>query len=214
MQQILQQIHDNIISGQAPVVVEKIQEALAANIPLENIVNEGMIAAMGEVGHLFECGEYFVPEMLVSARAMQKGMAYLKPFLAKSGLKSMGKVVIGSVKGDLHDIGKNLVSVMLEGAGFSIVDLGTDVTAQKFAEAVKTEKPDILALSALLTTTMLNFTNVIQALENSGVRQDVKVLVGGAPVNTEYAKQVGADGFARDASQAVSVAKSLIGISS
>ena len=144
MEPILQQIYDGIIAGEVPVVLENIQEALATNIPVEKIVNEGMIAAMGEVGRLFETGEYFVPEMLVAARSMQKGMAYLKPFLATAGMKSIGQVVIGSVKGDLHDIGKNLVSVMLEGAGFAIVDLGTDVSAEKFAEAVKVEKPDVL----------------------------------------------------------------------
>jgi len=212
MEPVLQQIHDNIVAGKVTVVLEKIQAALDGNIPVEKIVNEGMIAAMSEVGHLFECGEYFVPEMLVSARAMQKGMAYLKPSLAKAGLKSVGKVVIGSVKGDLHDIGKNLVSVMLEGAGFTIVDLGTDVPAEKFAEAVKAEKPDVLALSALLTTTMPNFKSVLQALENVKVRQNVKVLVGGAPVTTEYAQEIGADGFAPDASRAVAVAKALVGI--
>jgi len=212
MEPVIQQIHDNIVAGKTTVVLEKIQEALDANVSVEKIVNEGMIAAMSEVGHLFECGEYFVPEMLVSARAMQKGMAYLKPFLAKAGLKSIGKVVIGSVKGDLHDIGKNLVSVMLEGAGFTIVDLGTDVSAEKFAEAVKVENPDVLALSALLTTTMPNFKNILQALENVNVRQNVKVLVGGAPVTTEYAREIGADGFAPDASRAVTVAKALVGV--
>jgi 5-methyltetrahydrofolate--homocysteine methyltransferase len=210
MEPILQQIYDNIIAGEVPVVLEKIQEALAANIPVEKIVNEGMIAAMGEVGRLFETGEYFVPEMLVAARSMQKGMAYLKPSLASAGMQSIGKVVIGSVKGDLHDIGKNLVSVMLEGAGFAIVDLGTDVPAEKFAETVKVEKPDILALSALLTTTMPNFKGVLQALEDAGVRQNVKVLIGGAPVTTEYAREIGADGYAPDASRAVAMAKKLM----
>lgn len=213
MEPILQQIYDGIIAGEVPVVLEKIQEALAANIPVETIVNEGMIAAMGEVGRLFETGEYFVPEMLVAARSMQKGMAYLKPFLATAGMKSIGRVVIGSVKGDLHDIGKNLVSVMLEGAGFAIVDLGTDVSAEKFAEAVKVEKPDVLALSALLTTTMPNFKVVLQALEDAGARQNVKVLIGGAPVTTEYAREIGADGYAPDASRAVAMAKRLVGIS-
>jgi 5-methyltetrahydrofolate--homocysteine methyltransferase len=212
MELIVQQIYDSIVAGEAPVVVEKLEEALEAKIPLDKIVNEGMIAAMGEVGRLFERGEYFVPEMLVAARAMQRGMAYLKPYLATAGIQSIGKIVIGTVKGDLHDIGKNLVSVMLEGAGFAILDLGTDVPADRFVEVVKTEKPDILAMSALLTTTMPNFNGVLQALENSGVRQEVKVLIGGAPVTQAYAQQLGADGYAPDASRAVAAAKALVGI--
>jgi 5-methyltetrahydrofolate--homocysteine methyltransferase len=210
METVLQQIHDSIVTGKSPVVIEKLDEALEQNLPLERIVNEGMIAAMGEVGRRFEKGEFFVPEMLVAARAMQKGMVHLKPYLAVSEIKSLGKVVIGTVKGDLHDIGKNLVSVMLEGAGFTIKDLGTDVASEKFVQAVQEEKPDVLALSALLTTTMPSFIGVLSALEAAGVRQSVKVLVGGAPVTETYARQVGADGYAPDASRAVSAAKVLV----
>jgi 5-methyltetrahydrofolate--homocysteine methyltransferase len=212
MEPVLQQIHDSIVAGKTAAAIENIQEAMAQEIPLERIVNEGMIAAMGEVGRLFEKGEFFVPEMLVAARAMQKSMAYLKPYLATADIRSLGKVVVGTVKGDLHDIGKNLVSVMLEGAGFAIKDLGTDVSAEQFVAAVREEKPDIVALSALLTTTMPNFKGILQALDESGLRQEVKVLVGGAPVTQAYAQQVGADGYAPDASRAVASAKALVGV--
>jgi 5-methyltetrahydrofolate--homocysteine methyltransferase len=206
----IKEIYDSIIGGYAPLTVNKIQEAVDAGLPIDKIV-EGMIAAMGEVGCLFEKGDYYVPEMLVAARAMQKGMSYLKPSLASAGIESIGRVVIGTVKGDLHDIGKNLVSVMLEGAGFAIHDLGTDVAPEKFVQAVNDEKPDILALSALLTTTMPSFNGVLQALEAAGVRNNVKVLVGGAPVTQAYAMNIGADGYAPDASRAVGAAKALIG---
>jgi 5-methyltetrahydrofolate--homocysteine methyltransferase len=212
MEPLIKDIYDRIVNGEQKDIAEKIQAALDAHLPIESIVNQGMIAAMGEVGDLFEKGEYYVPEMLVSARAMQAGMNYLKPFLAQSDIKSAGSVVIGTVKGDLHDIGKNLVSVMLEGAGFQIKDLGTDVSPQKFVDAVRENRPDILALSALLTTTMPNMVTVIQTLDQAGVRNEVKILVGGAPVTATFAETIGADGFAPDASRAVRVAKSLVGI--
>jgi len=210
MDPIIQEIFDGIVSGKRDVVIERINAALDAKLPIETIVNEGMIAAMGEVGRRFESGDFFVPEMLVSARAMQTGMNVLKPYLAESDIKSAGKVVIGTVKGDLHDIGKNLVSVMLEGAGFQMIDLGTDVPADRFVEAVKAGQPDILAMSALLTTTMPNMKLVIQTLEETGLRSQVKVLVGGAPVTESYAMQIGADGYSPDASRAVSMAKKLV----
>ena len=210
MDPIIQEIFDGIVKGKRDVVVERINAALDAKLSIETIVNEGMIAAMGEVGRRFESGDFFVPEMLVSARAMQTGMNVLKPFLAESDIKSAGKVVIGTVKGDLHDIGKNLVSVMLEGAGFQMIDLGTDVSADKFVEAVRAGQPDILAMSALLTTTMPNMKVVIQTLEETGLRSQVKVLVGGAPVTESYTRQIGADGYSPDASRAVSMAKKLV----
>ncbi len=210
MDPIIQEIFDGIVAGERDVVVEKINAALDARFSIETIVNEGMIAAMGEVGRRFESGDFFVPEMLVSARAMQTGMNVLKPYLAESDIKSAGKIVIGTVKGDLHDIGKNLVSVMLEGAGFQMIDLGTDVSADKFVEAVQDGRPDILAMSALLTTTMPNMKVVIQSLEETGLRSQVKVLVGGAPVTESYARQIGADGYSPDASRAVSMAKKLV----
>ncbi len=158
---------------------------------------------------LFEEGEYFVPEMLIAARAMKAGLAILKPMLVDSGVEPVGKVAVGTVKGDLHDIGKNLVAMMLEGAGFEIVDLGTDVTPEQFVAAVK-DGVDLVGLSALLTTTMPSMEATIKAIEAAGLRDQVKVMIGGAPVTAEYARQIGADGFAPDASQAVTLAKSLI----
>ena len=185
--------------------------ALAAGVAAETILKEGLIAAMGEVGRLFEENEYFVPEMLVSARAMQGGLALLKPHLAAGGSISAGKVVIGTVKGDLHDIGKNLVAMMLEGAGFEIVDLGTDVAPEKFVKAVSEHKPQAIAMSALLTTTMPSMGNTIKALQEAGLREQVKVMIGGAPVTDGFAKQIGADGYSADASSAVRLAKALTG---
>lgn len=210
MDTLIEEIYQGVLDGQSPVVHQKVQAALAANIPASTILNEGMIAAMAQVGQLFEDGEYFVPEMLISARAMQAGLTLLKPALKSEDVKSSGKVIIGTVKGDLHDIGKNLVAMMMEGAGFEIVDLGTDVSPEKFINAIHEHQPEIIAMSALLTTTMPNMITTIQALKEAGVRDQVKVLIGGAPVTENYARQIGADGFATDASRAVNVAKSLI----
>jgi 5-methyltetrahydrofolate--homocysteine methyltransferase len=210
MDTLIEEIYQGVLDGQSPVVHQKVQAALAANIPASTILNEGMIAAMAQVGQLFEDGEYFVPEMLISARAMQAGLTLLKPALKSEDVKSSGKVIIGTVKGDLHDIGKNLVAMMMEGAGFEIVDLGTDVSPEKFINAIHEHQPEIIAMSALLTTTMPNMVTTIQALKEAGVRDQVKVLIGGAPVTENYARQIGADGFATDASRAVNVAKSLI----
>jgi 5-methyltetrahydrofolate--homocysteine methyltransferase len=209
MDTLLQAIFDGILDGQQKIVTENVQAAIEAGLPPSQILNEGMIAAMAEVGQRFECGDYFVPEMLIAARAMQAGLAVLKPYLKESGVPSAGKVVIGTVKGDLHDIGKNLVAMMLEGAGFEIVDLGTDVSPDKFVEAVKTEGAQFMALSALLTTTMPNMKNTIEALEAAGARGNVKVVIGGAPVTEAYANQIGADGYSPDASRAVALVKSL-----
>jgi 5-methyltetrahydrofolate--homocysteine methyltransferase len=165
---------------------------------------------MGEVGRLFEAGEYYVPEMLISARAMQAGLGLLKPLLVDSDIKPTGNVVIGTVKGDLHDIGKNLVGMMLEGAGFEINDLGTDVTPENFISVINEGDVDILAMSALLTTTMPMMETTIKAVDEAGLRNAVKIIIGGAPVTNEYAEKIGADGFAPDASQAASLAKSLV----
>jgi 5-methyltetrahydrofolate--homocysteine methyltransferase len=211
MNDYLKTIYDSIISGNKPATLEGIQAALAAGLPVNEIINDGMIAAMGEVGRRFESGSYYIPEMLVAARAMQAGMNEVKPFLTEADIEPSGKVVIGTVNGDLHDIGKNLVSVMLEGAGFEIIDLGMDVSPEDFVSAVQEQHPDIVAMSALLTTTMSNLKVVIDALKAAGVRDQVKILVGGAPITDSYAKQVGADAYAPDASRAVSVAKSLLG---
>jgi 5-methyltetrahydrofolate--homocysteine methyltransferase len=169
-----------------------------------------MIAAMAEVGRLFEEGEYFVPEMLIAARAMQAGLAILKPHLIESEVQSTGRVVIGTVKGDLHDIGKNLVAMMLEGAGFEIFDLGTDVSPERYVQAARDTDAHIVAMSALLTTTMPAMESTIAALQDAGIREQVRVMVGGAPITQDYANRIGADGFAPDASRAVTAAKALV----
>ncbi|MAT41158.1 MAG: cobalamin-binding protein [Anaerolineaceae bacterium] len=206
----LEKIYEGILDGNTKQVLENVEAALAANIQPAVILNEGMIAAMGEVGQLFEDGEYFVPEMLIAARAMQKGLEVLKPYLSEDDVQSPGKVVIGTVKGDLHDIGKNLVAMMLEGAAFEVVDLGTDVSPEKYVEAIKESGAQIIAMSALLTTTMPNMKNTIDALVEAGIRDQVKVMIGGAPITQAYADQIGADGFAEDASRAVAKAKALL----
>ena len=211
MNQTLEEIFDGIVAGKAPVVQQKVQEALDAGQDPTVILNDGMIAAMREVGHRFEVGKYYVPEMLISARAMKTALAILRPHLQEANAKSVGKVVAGTVRGDLHDIGKNLVCVMLQGAGFEIQDLGTNVSPGRFVEAVHRDSPNIVALSALLTTTMPAMRDTIVALEQAGVRRDVKVMVGGAPITDSYALEIGADGFAADASRAVTLAKSLLG---
>jgi 5-methyltetrahydrofolate--homocysteine methyltransferase len=207
----LETIYNAVLEGDAAGTKAGVNAALAAGIAPETVLKEGLIAAMGEVGRLFEENEYFVPEMLVSARAMQGGLAILKPQLAAGGTTPAGKVVVGTVKGDLHDIGKNLVAMMLEGAGFEIVDLGTDVSPDKFVGAVIAHKPQAIAMSALLTTTMPSMSNTIKALQEAGVREQVKVMIGGAPVTDGFAKQIGADGYSPDASSAVRLAKSLVG---
>jgi 5-methyltetrahydrofolate--homocysteine methyltransferase len=210
MDQAVRNIFDNILEGQLKPVTTNVQAALDAGITPPVILNEGMIAAMAEVGRLFEEGEYFVPEMLIAARAMQVGLAHLKPYLSDDDVKPKGKVIIGTVKGDLHDIGKNLVGMMMEGAGFEVKDLGTDVAPGKFVEAHQSEGGALIALSALLTTTMPNMKAVIDAFQTAGLRDQVKIIVGGALVTEGYAKQIGADGYSSDASRAVSLANSLV----
>jgi 5-methyltetrahydrofolate--homocysteine methyltransferase len=208
MQPVLQEIFDSILNGQNKVTGVKVEQALAEGIPAINILNDAMVTAMGEVGRLFEEGEYFVPEMLIAARAMQAGLTVLRPALVQADFKPIGKVAAGTVKGDLHDIGKNLVCMMLEGASFEIIDLGTDVSPEKFVEAAR-NGADYIAMSALLTTTMPYMKNTIEALKAAGLRDKVKVMVGGAPVTEQYAHSIGADGYASDASRAVALAKSL-----
>lgn len=211
MENLVQEVYSAVLNGIASEVKEKVQLAIDNGIEAEKILNSGLIAAMKEVGQLFEDGEYFVPEMLISARAMQSGMIILRPFLVAQDIKPIGKVVIGTVKGDLHDIGKNLVSMMLEGSGFQIFDLGTDVSPEKFLEAINTYKPDIVGMSALLTTTMANMEKTMLFLEENGARKGVKVLIGGAPISQKYADDIGADGYAPDASQAAVIASRLMG---
>ena len=205
----MEKIYQAVLEGDLDTTVEEVQAALDANVPASDILQNGLIATMTEVGRLFEEGEYFVPEMLIAARAMKAGLEILKPLLADSGVEPVGKAVIGTVKGDLHDIGKNLVTMMLEGAGFEILDLGTDVAPDQFVEAIQ-DDVDILGLSALLTTTMPGMESTIKAVEASGLRDQVKIMIGGAPVTAKYAQKIGADGFAPDASQAAALAKSLI----
>ena len=206
----INEIYQCVIDGDAATIGDKVQIAIDQNLEVSDILNDGMVAAMSEVGRLFEVGEYFVPEMLISARAMKAGLDVLQPYLVEANVKSAGKVAIGTVKGDLHDIGKNLVAMMLEGAAFEIVDLGVDVSPDSFIAAVKNENVDIAALSALLTTTMPQMTITINALKEAGLRDNVKIIVGGAPVTEDYARNIGADGYAPDASRAVALAKSLI----
>jgi len=212
MNEILDEIYDDILAGNISGVKANVQAALDAGLAPGAILNEGMIAAMSEVGQLYESGDIYVAEMLISARSLQAGLAILKPHLRETNVKATGRVVIGTVRGDLHDIGKNLVAMMLEGAGFEIEDLGTDVSPQRFVAAVQASHPDVVALSVLLTTTMPSMLTTIQALQAAGLRDQVKVIVGGAPVNEEYALEVGADGYAADASQAVTLAKTLLAL--
>ncbi|HML41051.1 MAG TPA: corrinoid protein [Bellilinea sp.] len=209
MEAQLKEIYDAILEGERSAARAGVEQALAANIdPL--VILDAMITSMAEVGRLFEEGEYFVPEMLISARSMQEGMTILKPRLIDADVKPAGVVVAGTVKGDLHDIGKNLVCMMLESAGFQVIDLGSDVTPEKFVAAVQEKSPDIIAMSALLTTTMPNMRLVVDALKTAGLRDKVKVMIGGAPVTDAYAQEIGADGYSQDASRAVKLAKSLV----
>jgi 5-methyltetrahydrofolate--homocysteine methyltransferase len=205
----LKLIYQNVIDGQAPEVEAGVKSALEAGIAADAILNQALIAAMDEVGRRFENGVFFVPEMLVAARAMQAGLKLLKPHLVEAEVKSAGKVAIGTVKGDLHDIGKNLVAMMLEGAGFEVNDLGVDVTPEVFVKAAQ-DGAQVIGMSALLTTTMNNMENTIEALKAAGLREKVKVLIGGAPVTQDYANRIGADAFAPDASSAARIARQLV----
>jgi len=204
------QIYDGVMEGNQAAVQDGVDAALEAGLGAEEILNQGMISAMTEVGRLFEEGEYFVPEMLIAARAMQAGLTILRPALAAADVQPKGRVAIGTVKGDLHDIGKNLVAMMLEGAGYEVLDLGVDVAPEKYLEVVQNESVDVIALSALLTTTMPSMKETLKVLIDAGVRDQIKVIVGGAPVTDEYAQQIGADGYSPDASQAVKLANLLL----
>lgn len=205
----LNEIYQNVIAGQSSEVGSGVGNALAAGFGAEEILNKALIAAMSEVGRQFEAGDFFVPEMLIAARAMQTGLKILKPYLAKADIKAIGKIAIGTVKGDLHDIGKNLVAMMLEGSGFEVMDLGVDVKPEAFVKAAQ-EGAQIIGMSALLTTTMTNMQATVEALKSAGLREKVKVMIGGAPVTQEYAYKIGADGFASDASSASRTALELL----
>jgi len=206
---MLDTIYQSIIEGNAPGATEGVQKALETGLNPGDILNEGMIAAMAEVGRRFEEGEYFVPEMLIAARAMKRSLAILKPYLVEADIQPVGTVIVGTVKGDLHDIGKNLVAMMLEGAGFEVIDLGVDVSPDRFVEAIREHQPSFVGLSALLTTTMPGMRATIDAISEAGLRDQVTVMIGGAPVTQQFADEIGANLYAPDASSAASRAKAL-----
>jgi 5-methyltetrahydrofolate--homocysteine methyltransferase len=210
MSKLLEQMQQDLYSGKAEEVGAATQKALAEGLSAQEILNDGLIAGMDEVGKDFRTGELFIPEVLMSAQAMHAGLEVLRPLLAKSGAPSLAKMVIGTAAGDLHDIGKNLVGMMLEGAGFEVIDLGTDVSPEKFVETARAEGAKLLGMSSLLTTTMPAMKTTIEALTEAGLRDSVKVIVGGAPVTASFAKEIGADAYAPDAASAVETARSLI----
>jgi 5-methyltetrahydrofolate--homocysteine methyltransferase len=210
MNEYLQAIKTAVINGKHIEIEDLVQRALDENIDLNVIINDSLIAAMDVVGEKFSRSEIFVPEMLVSAVTMKKGLALIQPLLGAENAESKGTILMGTVKGDLHDIGKNLVIMILEGAGFNVIDLGVDLSVEKVIQQVQAVKADILGLSALLTTTMPEMRNVIEALEQNGLRSRVKVMVGGAPIDAAFAKKIGSDGYGKDAAEAVHVARSLV----
>jgi len=209
----LKEIADNLIKGKAPEVKELVQRAIDEGEDVEKVLNEGLVAGMSVVGAKFKANEFYVPEVLIAARAMKAGMGILRPILQEKNIKGIGTVVLGTVRGDLHDIGKNLVAMMLEGAGFEIIDLGVDVSSEKFIETAKEKKADVVGLSALLTTTMPSMKDVVKAVGDSGLKGKVKVMIGGAPLTQSYADEIGADGYAPDAASAVDEVKQLLGVS-
>ncbi|MCX8082717.1 MAG: corrinoid protein [bacterium] len=210
-EEILTGIKESVISGNAGKTKELVDKAVKENIDVARILNEGLIAGMNVVGVKFKNNEFYVPEVLIAARAMHAGMGIIEPLIAKAGIKPLAKVAIGTVKGDLHDIGKNLVIMMWKGAGFEVEDLGIDVPPEKFVEAAQ-KGAKVLGLSALLTTTMVAMKDVIEALKSAGIRQQVKVVIGGAPITQSYADEIGADGYAPDAASAVDKVKELLSI--
>jgi methylmalonyl-CoA mutase cobalamin-binding domain/chain len=209
-EEIIQTLFDETLVGNAPAVKDAVNEGLDTGLEPDRMLFDALIPSLEEVGARFERGDYFVPEMLIAARAMQGALDILRPLLAETGTKPIGTFLMGTVKGDVHDIGKNLCNIMLEGAGFTVIDLGVNVAPEKFVEAIGEHSPDVVGFSAFLTTTMPMFKANINALEKAGIRDDVIVMVGGAPVTQEYADAVGADGYSADASSAVKKAKTLI----
>jgi 5-methyltetrahydrofolate--homocysteine methyltransferase len=209
-EEILKGLYDETLVGNAPEVKDLVNKGLDEGLGCESMLYDALIPSLEEVGARFERGDYFVPEMLIAARAMQGALNILRPLLAETGAKPIGTYVMGTVKGDVHDIGKNLVNIMLEGAGFTVYDLGVNVAPEVFVQQIQEHKPDVVGFSAFLTTTMPMFKANINALQKAGIRDDVIVMVGGAPVTQEYADAVGADGYAADASTAVRLAKDLI----
>ena len=208
---ILEDLAAEVIKGDAEAAKTLTEEAISQNFSAEDILNLGLVAGMNVISEQFKNNEIFIPEVLVAARAMKAGMQIIRPLLAEANVKSLGKVVIGTVGGDLHDIGKNIVAMLLEGAGFEIVDLGADVTKEKFLEFAKKENPDVLGMSALLTTTMVFMKDMVEVLEEAGLKNKIKVIVGGAPITQSYADDIRADGYAPDAASAVDLVKSVMG---
>jgi 5-methyltetrahydrofolate--homocysteine methyltransferase len=207
----LSELAKTIEKGDRDAAVKETEKALDAGVSPEQIIIKGLQVGMGMVGEKFSSGEYFLPDMLLAARAMKASLEVLKPLLARTGMPTIGRVIIGTVEGDMHDIGKNIVATFLSGGGFEVFDLGLNVPNQKFIDAVREEKPHILGLSALLTTTMPNMGRIIKTLEEEGLRAKVKVIVGGAPVTAHYARLIGADAYARDGGEAIPVCKKLVG---
>jgi 5-methyltetrahydrofolate--homocysteine methyltransferase len=210
MSEVLVQISTTVIEGRLKDIAALTNSALSSGLTAKDVLDKGLMPGMDVVGAEFKKGKKFVPEVLLSARTMQTSLDILKPMLAEAGEKMTGKAIIGTVKGDLHDIGKNLVGMMLEGSGFEVVDLGKDVSPEKFVEAVKKEKPDIVAMSALLTTTMRSMGHTVTALKEAGLRDGVKIMIGGAPVTSDFAKQIGADAYASNAPAAAEIAKKFV----
>jgi 5-methyltetrahydrofolate--homocysteine methyltransferase len=207
---LLKRVKQAVLAGEMEGIAELTNQALAQGIGARDILDQALTPAMDIVGEEYERGDRYVPEMLISAETMKGSVAVLKPLLVEAGVKARGKVVIGTVEGDLHDIGKDLVAMMLEGAGFEVVNLGAEITAEEFVKAAKEHEPDIVGMSALLTTTMIHMPEVIDALKEAGLRDSVKVIIGGAPVTQGYADKIGADGYAPDAASATKLAKSLV----
>ncbi len=207
---MLKAIKDAVMKGDREAVASFTKEALDKGLGVKKILDEGLIAGMDIVGERFKCNEIFIPEVLIAAKAMQSGMALLEPHFLKHGIKPLGRVVIGTVKGDLHDIGKNIVSMMLKGSCFELEDLGIDVPPERFVKAAESGSADIIAMSSLLTTSMSSMGEAIKSLKDAGLRDRVKVMVGGAPVTQEFADSIGADAYAKDAATAVDKAKSLL----
>jgi 5-methyltetrahydrofolate--homocysteine methyltransferase len=210
MSEILEQISKAIIEGELDEIVDLTEDALDDDLSAQEILNDGLMAGMNYVGVEFKAGNMFVPEVLRSAKAMQNSMDILNPLLAESGAKRVGKVLLGTVKGDLHDIGKNLVGMMCEGAGFEVEDIGKDIAPEGFVKAIKEFNPDVVGMSALLTTTMRSMEHTIKALEEAGLRDKVKVMIGGAPVTQDFADKIGADGYASNAAAAADLAKEFV----
>ena len=207
----LKELYDAILTGNAKKAEAVVKAALEANVDPNELVGKYMISAMDEVGRRFECGESYVPELLIAARAMKSALVLVSPRLAQAGVPRAGRVVIGTVQGDLHDIGKNLVASLLEGGGFEVIDLGVDVPPEKFVQAAREKDGTIVALSALLTTTMLMMKTTIEALHNAGLRPKTKVMIGGAPITQQFAAEIGADGYSNNAGAAVALARRLVG---